>query len=54
MVGIRTLIWCISYTSLTSKRLVRYTPYEGSKLSQSEQPEVGGISPEVGGKPLPI
>ena len=28
-----------------------YTPYEGIN---SEEPEVGGIWPEVGGKPLPI
>ena len=26
----------------------------GAQLGQSEEPEVGGIWPEVGGKPLPI
>ena len=29
-------------------------PISGSQIGQSEAPEVGGIWPEVGGKPLPM
>ena len=36
----------IIYIVDKQKATVRYIPYEGSHLSQSEQPEVGGISPE--------